>query len=91
MRLGARALLGHLRHAGGQVPWRWARTSIWPPPEGRPLQTSQQENSTTSNAEGYDKDAQKEVDARSIYVGNVEYTVDSAELAEFFAVRLPPS
>jgi hypothetical protein len=40
--------------------------------------------------DGYDKDMQAEVDARSIYVGNVEYTVDSAELAEFFGVCCLP-
>lgn len=42
------------------------------------------------NADGYDADAQKEIDARSIYVGNVEYTIESAQLAEFFGVRSSP-
>jgi hypothetical protein len=37
--------------------------------------------------DGFDYEAQKEIDARSIYVGNVEYKVESAELAEFFGVR----
>jgi hypothetical protein len=41
--------------------------------------------------DGYDKEAQMEVDARSIYVGNVEYNVDSKEIAEFFSVRTSTS
>ena len=45
---------------------------------------------STSNADGYDPEAQKEVDSRSIYVGNVEYSVESAELADFFSVRALP-
>ena len=44
-----------------------------------------------SSADGYDADAQKEIDNRSIYVGNVEYTVESAQLAEFFGVRCSPA
>lgn len=41
-----------------------------------------------SKGDGFDKDAQKEVDGRSIYVGNVDYSVDSKSIAEFFSVRI---
>lgn len=40
---------------------------------------------TGSKGDGFDKEAQKEVDARSIYVGNVDYSVDSKSIAEFFS------
>jgi hypothetical protein len=50
------------------------------------LQDPKDRERTSEGKDGYDKDSQSEIDARSIYVGNVEYTVDSAELADFFGV-----
>lgn len=38
------------------------------------------------SADGFDKEEQKQVDNRSIYVGNVDYSVDSKAIAEFFSV-----
>ena len=54
--------------------------------------TSRERSVTTEagapQANTYDPAAQAECDSRSIYVGNVDYTVTSAALAELFAVRL---
>ena len=38
-------------------------------------------------ASGFDAAAQAETDKRSVYVGNVDYEVNSAQLAELFGVR----
>jgi hypothetical protein len=46
----------------------------------------QQDGAPGPGDANYDEEQQKEVDNRSVYVGNVEYNVTSAELAEFFAV-----
>eukprot|EP00892_Ulva_mutabilis_P007572 jgi/Ulvmu1/5187/UM021_0204.1 len=37
------------------------------------------------SADGFDKDMQQQVDSRSIYVGNVDYSIDSKAIAEFFS------
>ena len=50
------------------------------------MQPAPSENKRARESSDFDKDAQMEIDARSIYVGNVEYLVDSAILAEFFSV-----
>ena len=50
------------------------------------VQAAANDASGSQSLDGFDADVQKEVDARSIYVGNVEYKVDSAEIAEFFSV-----
>lgn len=45
----------------------------------------------TGQGDGFDKEQQKQVDNRSIYVGNVDYSVDSKAIAEFFSVHALPA
>lgn len=68
--------------------------AIWLPKFARGsllMQAGVQDGADTStgqaSADGFDKDMQKQVDNRSIYVGNVDYSVDSKAIAEFFSVR----
>lgn len=69
---------------GGKVSARLARKPHF-------LQAGAQDGVETStgqaSADGFDKDMQKQVDSRSIYVGNVDYSVDSKAIAEFFSVQ----